>query len=290
MSLRDLLRRLHSSSVFTLIALCFLLPFATVTSVGGCGEYTGGTTSFTGIQLVTRAEPPATGDSTTREAVSTSRDVERNGALPAEVAFGAAIVGVVVGLLGLARGPGVCAAVGLLALLQMFFSLSGGSASSDDGFDWTSHAGFYLVLGLAAWPALVHLDRWRARRLERSRIYSLGVAAGLFIPILVPLGTAGVIGHRGFIVTPFALLGLPAAAAFVYVRRRRAGKRLGVVMRAGYWEYVGAAVFVTYLSLIAGIATHLLWLVPLLGAGGAELIRLAKGATATTPLEEPPQL
>ena len=39
MKIRSHLRRWHSPSVFTLICLCFLLPFATVTVIGGIVVY-----------------------------------------------------------------------------------------------------------------------------------------------------------------------------------------------------------------------------------------------------------
>jgi hypothetical protein len=86
--------------------------------------------------------------------------VERAGATTADVALGAAIVGLILGLLGFARGPGWCAAVGLGALLTLAVDLV--SLSNDDE---SLHAGFWLALLLFTWAGLVHLRR----ALKRAR-------------------------------------------------------------------------------------------------------------------------
>jgi hypothetical protein len=256
-----IVRRLLSPSVFTLIGLCFVLPFATVTYVSGCGDYTGGTTSFTGIQLVTRTVPPATGVGT-HDAHTTSSDVEHRGSLPAEIAFGAAVVGFVLGVLGIAGGPGWCAAVGLAGLLQVFFWLSGGS-SGGSGFDWTSHPAFWLAVLLFAGAGVLHLNRWWDRRGVRwsRRLYWVGVVAGVVGLILLVFATL------------FAyLLGLGVAAVSVgvagyrYLRRRKARVQLGVVTGASYWEHVVVGAVLTCVTLAAGIWAHALWVVPLLWA------------------------
>src|SRR4051812_35965765 len=115
MSVRDRVRRWHSPAVFGLIALCFLLPFGTVRSCDDSWDET--EVRITGIQLVTHSVPRATGawqseDAATNlgEDAAFTREVEKNLGLPAEIAFGAAIVGLVLGLLGVAGG-GWCAVV-----------------------------------------------------------------------------------------------------------------------------------------------------------------------------------
>ena len=158
MSFSDRVRRWHSPSVFTLIALCFLLPFATVTFVSGCGEFTDGQTSFTGIQLVTRTVPRGTGMADCRWRADggggrPDQCVEKEGATTAEVAFAAVIVGVVLGLLGIAGG-GWCALVGLAAFLQLLFTVG----------DFKPHVGYALAFGLLVWAGILHFRRLRKRR------------------------------------------------------------------------------------------------------------------------------
>ena len=67
---RRAVTRWHSTTVFALIGLAFLLPFATVT-VGGCGPTTT-TTTFSGAQLVTWSVPHNAGTSTTASAAATA--------------------------------------------------------------------------------------------------------------------------------------------------------------------------------------------------------------------------
>jgi len=154
MTLRARIHRWHSPSIFTLIALCFLLPFATV-FINGCDSTLHSTTRFTGAQLVTRTVPAGGRDPSCGRDISVC--VERAGSTTAEVAFGAAIVGLVLGLLGIVRGPGWCASVGLGALVVLFGRL--GSLADDD---FSPHAGFWLALLLFLWAGLVHLRRaWR---------------------------------------------------------------------------------------------------------------------------------
>jgi hypothetical protein len=155
MTLRARIHRWHSPSIFTLIALCFLLPFATVFA-SGCDSNLQSSTRFTGAQLVTRTVPAGGRDPSCGRDISVC--VERAGATTAEVAFGAAIVGLIFGLLGIARGPGWCASLGLGALLVLFGNL--GSLSNDD---FSLHAGYWLALLLFLWAGLVHLRRARKR-------------------------------------------------------------------------------------------------------------------------------
>jgi hypothetical protein len=158
MTLGARIHRWHSPTIFTLIALCFLLPFATVFA-NGCDSNLQSSTRFTGAQLVTHTVPAGGRDPSCGRDISVC--VERAGATTADVAFGAAIVGLILGVLGIARGPGWCASVGLGALVVLF----GGLASLSDD-DFSLHAGYWLALLLFLWAGLVHLRRaWkRARR------------------------------------------------------------------------------------------------------------------------------
>lgn len=163
MNLRARIHRWHSPSLFTLIALCFLLPFATVFVVGGCGGTNlDSSTKFTGAQLVTHTVPNGGKDPDCSRDISVC--VERVGATTADVAFGAAIVGLILGLLGIARGPGWCAFVGLGAMVVLFLSLA--SLSEDE---FSLHAGYWLVLLLFLWAGVVHLRRaFRRARTPRG--------------------------------------------------------------------------------------------------------------------------
>ena len=153
MNLRARFHRWHSPSVFTLIALCFLLPFATVV-VSGCETNIHSRTTFTGAQLVTHTVPNGGKDPSCSRDISVC--VERAGATTADVAFGAAIVGLILGLLGIERGPGWCASLGLGALMVLFWDL----ATHYD--DFSLLAGYWLALLLFLWAGLVHLRRaWR---------------------------------------------------------------------------------------------------------------------------------
>jgi hypothetical protein len=159
MNLDARIHRWHSPTVFTLVALCFLLPFATVFVVGGCG----GTklhsrTEFTGAQLVTHTVPRGGRDPSCKHDISVC--VERAGATAADVAFGAAIVGLLLGLLGIARGPGWCALVGMCALLTAGWNLA--NLSVDVA---SLRAGYWLAVLLFFWAGVVHLRRaWRRVR------------------------------------------------------------------------------------------------------------------------------
>jgi hypothetical protein len=184
-------RRWHSSTVFTLVALCFLLPFATVNFVGSCSYSGHGRTSFTGVQLVTHTVPRGTGTGNcpaniagespyTGGAINSC--VELAGATPAAIAFAAAVVGLVLGLLGVAWGPGYCAAVGVGALLQIFLSFG--------DYQVSPHAGYWLALSLFGWAGILHLRRWwvrRQTRVSRRGRYRPLVSAGALFLILLSL-------------------------------------------------------------------------------------------------------
>jgi hypothetical protein len=165
MTIRDRIHRWHSPSLFALIALCFLLPFATV-FVSGCDTSLHSSTRFTGAQLVTRTVPRGGVDPSCSHDISVC--VEQAGATTADVAFGAAVIGLVLGLLGIARGPGWCAAVGLGALATLFLQFLQSPGLSED--DFSLHSGFWFTLLLFAWAGVVHLRRaWRRARSKRLK-------------------------------------------------------------------------------------------------------------------------
>jgi hypothetical protein len=168
MTIRDRIHRWHSPSVFTLVALCFLLPFATVTFVSSCSASGHGTTSFTGIQLVKHTVPSGTGTGEcgarqrtnwVGKAINTC--VDQAAATTAEIAFGAAIVGLLLGLVGFAGGPGWCAAVGLAALVQI-------PVVSLGDYEVSPRSGYWLALSLFSGAGILHLRRWGERRPKRA--------------------------------------------------------------------------------------------------------------------------
>ena len=154
MSFHDRVRRWLSPTLFALIALCFLLPFGTVDSCEGSEIQA----SFTGIQIVTRS-PHMTGwagDPYMRqERARWKREVVKIGSGPAEVAFGAAIVGLVLGLLGVAGG-GWCAVAGIGALLVFL-------ARWNDDFELNPQSGVKFALLLFVLAGIFHFIRWRER-------------------------------------------------------------------------------------------------------------------------------
>jgi len=166
MHTRSTLRRWLSPTLFAVIGVCFLLPFATVSCDGA-------TTTFTGIQLVTRTVPQG---GAVEEGSDCSADlstcVENNGSNTATLAFVVALIGLALGLFGIARGPGWCALVGLVAMLAL--PLEAGFA------DVWFHAGYVLALILFAVTGVLHLvlalRRWRRRRKAKARARADGTA------------------------------------------------------------------------------------------------------------------
>jgi hypothetical protein len=156
MTVRDRLHRWLSPSLFALIALCFLLPFATVS----CDN---ASTTFRGAQLVTHTVPRG---GVLNEAPDCAADisvcVERDGARTATIALVAALVGVLLGLLRIVRGPGWCALVAFGALLVLPFK------GPLLGPDVKMHYGWDLAFCLSAFAGCVHIRRaWRRRRTRR---------------------------------------------------------------------------------------------------------------------------
>jgi hypothetical protein len=157
MTIRKHGSRWLSPTLFALIALCFLLPFATVS----CDS---ASTTFTGIQLVTRTVPSG---GVLSEAPDCSSDistcVERDAANTATVALLAALAGVLLGALGIVRGPGWCAALGAVSLLVLPFQ--GGIL----GPDVNLHSGYAAALLLFVGAGLLHASRaWRRRRRRKK--------------------------------------------------------------------------------------------------------------------------
>jgi hypothetical protein len=150
--LRATIRRWHTPTVFALVALCFVLPFATVS----CDK---ARTSFTGIQLVTRTVPHGGQvDEGSDCSADLSTCVEQHASFPAEIALLAALLGCALGLLAVQKGPGWCAGVASVAMLDLVWQTVGTFANV------TYHPGLDGALALSAWAAVVHLVRARRRR------------------------------------------------------------------------------------------------------------------------------
>jgi hypothetical protein len=184
MSIRERINRWFSPSLFALAALCFLLPFATVS----CDD---ASTAFTGVQLVTHTVPRG---GVLDEGPDCSRDisvcVERSASNTATVALAAALLGLALGAIGFVRGPGWFAAVGVAALVRLQFA--GGFLGPDIYF----HAGYQLTLLLFTYAGGLHLRRaWRRvhpRRLPRGAraIHIDALLAHILIACLIG-GAAG---------------------------------------------------------------------------------------------------
>ncbi len=142
-------RRWHSTTIFALIGLAFLLPFATVT-VGGCGPTTT-TTTFSGAQLVTWSVPHNAG-------INGAASVE------ATVALVAAVLGFILAAFAVAKGPGWCAAAGLSATLLLAANVS----SNADSVRF--HSGYKLILFLFLWAAAIQARRAWRRRVSARRL------------------------------------------------------------------------------------------------------------------------
>ena len=157
-AVRSASRRWLSPTLFAVVAIGFFLPFATVS----CDS---ASTSFTGIQLVTHRVPPGgdlAGDEWSGCQTYIGRCVEQSASNTAGLALAVALAGLALGVVGVARGPGWCALVGLGAMLDL---------SSKDGF-LGPDVRFEYGYQLAGWAffavLLVHVRRtlvriWRNR-------------------------------------------------------------------------------------------------------------------------------
>jgi hypothetical protein len=159
--------RMLSPTLFAVIALAFFLPFATVSCDGA-------TTHTTGIQLVTRTVPNGGkldlyGDCEG----SIGQCVEAKASNTATVAFVAALVGLVLGLLGIVRGPGWCGLVGFVAIFALPFEGLFADISLEAGWVIAWFGFLAAGIGHAVWA----LRRGRRRRREKKLVAALRMDA-----------------------------------------------------------------------------------------------------------------
>jgi hypothetical protein len=257
-----------SPSLFALVALCFFLPFATVSCDGA-------TTSFTGVQLVTHTVPHG---GFVHEGTDCSADIsvcaERDGAGTATVALAMALLGVLLGFLGIVRGPGWCAAIGAAALVKLSFA--GGWFLGPDIY---FHSGYDLALLLFAVAWCLHIRRAYRRAHPRSRPqgpFSAHLNALLLYGVvaygcLILAGSPGLersIGTVAFVWLALAVVPAWLAVAVALHRWQKAG-RPDLLERAARWD-------------------ALLWLGPLLPAALIPGTRLR--AFLTPPPSPSPEL
>jgi hypothetical protein len=153
MNLRSKRPRL-SPTLFALVGLTFVLPFATVSCSGA-------ETSFTGVQLLTRTVPSGGSvDEGPECAADISDCVEDKGSVLAGAAFVAALLGLVLGIAGKAKGPGWCATGGLLAML----GIAAQAALTLAGVKF--HSGYVFALLLFLCATVLHAARTVRRRRE----------------------------------------------------------------------------------------------------------------------------
>jgi hypothetical protein len=142
---RQTVRRWLSPLYFGLAALAFLLPFATVS----CDN---ATTTFTGIQLVTHTVPAGgTLDAAPGCSADISACIEHRASTTAGIALAAALIGLLLGLRGVGRGSGWCAAIGFLATAFLPFQ--------SDLANVTVHSGYILALFSLLAACGLHLVR-----------------------------------------------------------------------------------------------------------------------------------
>jgi hypothetical protein len=164
-TIASLSRRWLSPTAFAIAALAFLLPFATVSCDGK-------RTSFTGVQLVTHTVPNGgvldePGDCSTY--IGTC--VERASSGTATLALLAGLLGLACGLIGIARGPGWCAAVGMGAMAVLPFE------GPFLGPDVNLHSGYLLAFWTFVFVGLLHLRRAWVRRRRRTPVEPIGLEA-----------------------------------------------------------------------------------------------------------------
>jgi hypothetical protein len=148
--LRRTVRRWLSPAYFGLAALAFLLPFATVS----CDN---ATTTFTGIQLVTHTVPAGGRVDEADCSADLSACVEHRASTTAGIALAAVLVGLILGLLGIGRGAGWCAAVGFLATAILPFKSDMASVNARSGY-------LLALLSLLAACGLQMIRRFRRPR------------------------------------------------------------------------------------------------------------------------------
>jgi hypothetical protein len=152
------MRKLLSPTYFALIAISFVLPFATVSCDGA-------ETSFTGVQLITWTVPDG---GTVNEGTDCDGEIsdciEARGSVMAAIALLAALIAVALGIAGEAKGSGWCAGVGLVAMLW----IAGEAVTTMADVEF--RVGYWLPLLLFFCATVVHaarsIRRWRRRRRE----------------------------------------------------------------------------------------------------------------------------
>jgi hypothetical protein len=168
-SIRTASARWLSPTLFACIALAFLLPFATVSCDAA-------STTFTGLQLVTHTVPHGgnlASDNSADCKTYIGTCVERSASNIATVAIVAALLGLALGLFGLARGPGWCALAGLGALALLPFR--GGIF----GPDVYLHAGYDLAFWGFLTVGVIHIVKAvRRRRRKQPKKSGPALASG----------------------------------------------------------------------------------------------------------------
>jgi hypothetical protein len=166
---RTTLGHLLSPTLFAVVALSFFLPFATVSCDGR-------TTHTTGIQLVTRTVPHGGRLDLIDECQgSIGQCVEAKASNTATIAFAAALAGLLLGLLGIARGPGWCALVGFVTILALPFEGFFADISLEAGWIVAFFGFLALWIGHAVWA----VRRGRRRRREKKAIAALRAASAV---------------------------------------------------------------------------------------------------------------
>jgi hypothetical protein len=166
---RTTIGRLVSPTLFAVIALAFFLPFATVSCDGR-------TTHTTGIQLVTRTVPHGGRLDLYEDCEGyIGQCVEAKASNTATVALLAALVGLGLGLLGIVRGPGWCALVGLGAIVVLPFEGLFADISLEAGWVIAFFGFLTLGIGHAVWA----VRRGRRRRREKKVVAALRAASAV---------------------------------------------------------------------------------------------------------------
>jgi hypothetical protein len=147
-----LIRRWHSPTLFALIGLCFLLPFATVSCDGA-------ETTFTGAQLATWQVP----EGGVVDGGELGRLVEDEASGAAAAMLAVSVLGLLLGAIG-RPGGGWCAVAGLAALVRLTWS-----AATVFGPEVTFHEGYGLMFFLFLWIVVLHTNRAWKRRRRRKR-------------------------------------------------------------------------------------------------------------------------
>ena len=154
-----MVKRWISPSLFALAALAFLLPFATVSCNGA-------TTSFSGIQLVTYTVPAGGSIDAQDCSADLSSCIEDEGSIAAGFALLAALVGVGLGCLGVARGPGWCAGLALVALAYL--------PLAEPLVEEQLHSGYIVSFASLLAVGVLHFGRAVARERARGPVGSTG--------------------------------------------------------------------------------------------------------------------